>query len=172
MEFLLDHTNFFERFFDWLFLCQNFWAGLFFCHANAKLPPKHWTSVVIENMSHACAFKSTCSSAKWHSPVITNHLSVASRFPLCRQYTITKFIYLPLVVDFIRRQRSRNCCRVLSPYLKNRIHMHYRNFNFCTLTIKTLLIQSYSTIFSLFRYTVFRLKVKCRVTHSTSYIDD
>ena len=52
-EFLLDHTNFLSGFSDWLFFCQNFWAGLFFCHANAKLPPKHWTSIVIEYMANS-----------------------------------------------------------------------------------------------------------------------
>ena len=52
-EFLLDHTNFLSGFSDWLFFCQNFWAGLFFRHANAKLPPKHWTSIVIEYMANS-----------------------------------------------------------------------------------------------------------------------
>ena len=28
--------------------------------------------------------------------------SVASRFPLCVQYVITKFIYFPFVIDLIR----------------------------------------------------------------------
>ena len=110
-EFLLDHTNFFERFFWMTIFCQNFWAGLFFFHANAKRPSKHCTSIVSKNMansrflilhcsvSHACTFKLTCSDAKWHSPLITNPLSVASRFPLCGQYIITKFIYHPLVID-------------------------------------------------------------------------
>ena len=92
MEFSLDHTNYYERFFDWLFLCQIFALGLsaslFFCQANTKLAPKHWTIIVIEN-SHqflflilCCwvmrvSFKSTCASAKWYSRVITNHPSVA-----------------------------------------------------------------------------------------------
>ena len=52
-KFLLDHTNFLSGFSDWLFFCQNFWAGLFFRHANAKLPPKHWTSIVIEYMANS-----------------------------------------------------------------------------------------------------------------------
>ena len=52
-EFLLDHINFLSGFSDWLFFCQNFCAGLFFCHANAKLPPKHWTSIVIEYMANS-----------------------------------------------------------------------------------------------------------------------
>ena len=48
----------FERFFDLLFLCKKFfqlgcYPGLFFCHANAKLPPKHWTSIVIEYMANS-----------------------------------------------------------------------------------------------------------------------
>ena len=52
--------------------------------------------------------------------------------------------------------------------------MRYRNFEICTFTIKTLLAQSHRAIaiFSLLRYTVFRLKVKCHVTHSTSNTDD
>ena len=55
MEFSLDHTNYFERFFDLLYLCQNFALGrsvsLFFCHANAKLAPEHWTIFVIKNIA-------------------------------------------------------------------------------------------------------------------------
>ena len=59
MEFSLDYTNYCVRFFDWLFLCQIFALGLsaslFFCQANAKLAPKHWTIIVIEN-SHQFLF--------------------------------------------------------------------------------------------------------------------
>ena len=32
--------------------------------------------------------------------------SVASRFPLCIQYVITKFIYLSFVIDLIRRDHG------------------------------------------------------------------
>ena len=73
-----------------------------------KKVQKKWLKKKVQNKWSKKWSKSTCSSAKWHSPLITNHLSVASRFPLCGQYISTKFIYLPLVIDFIRRQRSRN----------------------------------------------------------------
>ena len=57
MECSLNHTNYFERLFDWLFVCQNFALGrnvsLIFCHANAKLPFKHWTIIVIENITNS-----------------------------------------------------------------------------------------------------------------------
>ena len=43
--------------------------------------------------------KSTCSSAKWHSPLITNHFSVASRFPLCGQYIITILLFSLILSD-------------------------------------------------------------------------
>ena len=33
--------------------------------------------------------------------------SVASRFPLCVQYVITKFIYLPFLIDLIRRDPKK-----------------------------------------------------------------
>ena len=43
----MEHSNYFERFSDWLFLRQIFALGLaflynffFFCHATAKLAPK------------------------------------------------------------------------------------------------------------------------------------
>ena len=52
-EFLLDHTNFFERFFWMTIFCQKFWAGLFFFHANAKRPSKHCTSIVSKNMANS-----------------------------------------------------------------------------------------------------------------------
>ena len=100
MEFSLDYTNYCVRFFDWLFLCQIFAQGLSaslsFCQANAKLAPKHWTIIVIEN-SHQflflilycwvmrVSFESICANAKCYSQVITNHPSIASRFPLCKQ---------------------------------------------------------------------------------------
>ena len=32
--------------------------------------------------------------------------SVASRFPLCIQYVITKFIYLPFIIDLIKRDHG------------------------------------------------------------------
>ena len=51
MELFLDLTNYFtESVFRLTFLMPKFlrWAAaffifFFFCHANAKLPPKHWT---------------------------------------------------------------------------------------------------------------------------------
>ena len=100
MECSLNHTNYFERLFDWLFVCQNFALGrnvsLIFCHANAKLAFKHWTIIVIENITNSipvfdpplrykiCVVpvRSTCASAKWYRRVSMNHLSVTSRFPL------------------------------------------------------------------------------------------
>ena len=93
-------TNYFERLFDWLFVCQNFALGrnvsLIFCHANAKLALKHWTIIVIENITNSipvfdpplrykiCVVpvRSTWASAKWYRRVSMNHLSVTSRFPL------------------------------------------------------------------------------------------
>ena len=44
--FLLDHTNYFEWFSDWLFLMLTFLRLVvaflyFFCHANAKLASEH-----------------------------------------------------------------------------------------------------------------------------------
>ena len=54
---LMDHANYFEQFFDWLLLCQNFCAGsqrfFILCRGNAKLAPKHWTKIVIENIANS-----------------------------------------------------------------------------------------------------------------------
>ena len=65
----------------------------FFCHAKAKLPSKHWTLIFIENIVFTIL-----------SPTFAP--SVASRFPLCIQYVITKFIYLPFVMDLIKRDHG------------------------------------------------------------------
>ena len=56
IEFSLDHKNYFERFFDDYFYIKIFALGRrvsfsFFFHANAKLAPKHWTTIVIENIT-------------------------------------------------------------------------------------------------------------------------
>ena len=40
--------------------------------------------------------------------------SVASRFPLCIQYEITKFIYLSLVSDLIRRDHGISGPKILT----------------------------------------------------------
>ena len=55
MELLLDRANQFNRFFDWLFVYQNFCAGPprflnFFCHAKAKLSGEHRIFICIENI--------------------------------------------------------------------------------------------------------------------------
>ena len=53
MEFSPDHTNYYERFFDRFFLSKILrWAICFFCHANAKLAPKQWTKIVIEDIAN------------------------------------------------------------------------------------------------------------------------
>ena len=76
----------------------------FFCHANAKLPPKHWTLIVIEYIASTIlhcwvmrlTFEQNCAP------------SVASRLPLCIQYipVVTKFFYLPFVIDLSRRDHG------------------------------------------------------------------
>ena len=54
---LMDHANYFERFFDWLLLCPNFlrWvtAFLHFVSWECELAPKHWTKIVIENIANS-----------------------------------------------------------------------------------------------------------------------
>ena len=106
MELLLDLTNYFNCFFRLNFVCLNFSAEprrfLFFCHAKAKLSRKHWTLIFIENIAFTilhcwvmrAPFESTCAP------------SVASRFPLCIHYVITKFIYLSFVINLIRRDHG------------------------------------------------------------------
>ena len=37
-------------------------VSLIFCHANAKLAPKHWTIIVIENIANSCFRSSTVKS--------------------------------------------------------------------------------------------------------------
>ena len=104
MELLLYHANFFNWFFHWFFYTKIFALGcsissFFFRHANAKLPPKHWTLIVIQSITSTIlycwvlrvAFEYTCA------------LSVASHFPLCVQFLITEFFYLTFVIDPIRR---------------------------------------------------------------------
>ena len=123
MEFLLDHTNFLGGFSTEYFLCQTFWAGLLRwtfllsceCESatqtldfNCNWKYGQFPFLILQCWVMRVFVKSTCSSVKWNLLVITNHLSVASRFPLCGQYIITKFIHLPFVIDFIRRQSSRN----------------------------------------------------------------
>ena len=100
MELLLDRTNYFNRFSDRLFVCQNFCAGprRFFIF----LPLQHWTSIFIENIAFTILhcwvmrvpFESTCAP------------SVASHFPLCIHYVITKSMYLPFVIDLIGRDNG------------------------------------------------------------------
>ena len=65
--FLLDHTNYFEWFSDWLFLILTFLRLVvaflyFFCHANAKLASEHWTIIVIENIANSRFLSSTLES--------------------------------------------------------------------------------------------------------------
>ena len=65
--FLLDHTNYFEWFSDWLFLMLKFLRLVvaflyFFCHANAKLASEHWTIIVIENIANSRFLSSTLES--------------------------------------------------------------------------------------------------------------
>ena len=67
--FLLDHTNYFEWFSDWLFLMLKFLRIVvaflyffFFCHANAKLASEHWTIIVIENIANSRFLSSTLES--------------------------------------------------------------------------------------------------------------
>ena len=81
------------------------YAGLFFCHAN--LPPKHWTQIVIKSMANSQFLTSTIESCMC---LLSRPVPVlnASHFPLGGQYIITEFIYLPLVIDFTRWQRSWN----------------------------------------------------------------
>ena len=81
------------------------WAAVFlpfFCHANAKLPLKHWTLIVIEYIASTIlhcwvmrlAFEQNCAP------------SVSSRFLLCIQYIITKFFCLTFVIDLSRRDHG------------------------------------------------------------------
>ena len=114
-----------------------------------KHSKRHFSFLILYCWVVACSYNSTCSSAKWHSPVITNHLSVTSRFPLVWPVYQTKFIYLPLVIDFIRRQRSRNF-RSLPLLSSIESICAIAILNVCTLTIKASLIQSFREIFSLF----------------------
>ena len=120
----LDPWNIFCTIFSTeYFLCQTFWAGLLRwtfllsceCESatqtldfNCNWKYGQFPFLILQCWVMRVFVKSTCSSVKWNSLVITNHLSVASRFPLCGQYIITKFIHLPFVIDFIRRQSSRN----------------------------------------------------------------
>ena len=52
------------------------------------------------------------------------------------------------------------------PILSHCIHKRYRNVKVCTFTINTLLVVLFKAIFSLFRYTVFRLKVPFPTTYA------
>ena len=61
----------------------------------------HWTLNFIEKsvydpplLGYARTFESTCAPP------------VASRFLLCIQYVIAKFIYLPFAIDLIRRDHG------------------------------------------------------------------
>ena len=126
MQFSLDHSKCLsgsstDYFYVKMFLAGLLpWAVLLSCEretATRTLDFIDWTSywkygqlssLILHCWVMRVPFESACFSAKWHSPVVTYHLSVASRFPLCGQYIITKFISLPLAIDFIRQKRSRN----------------------------------------------------------------
>ena len=57
--------------------------------------------------------------------------SVASNFPLCIQYVITNFNYLPFVIDLIKRDHGISGLNLAA----FRIHKRYRNFKVYTFTI-------------------------------------
>ena len=67
MEFLVDHTIYFERFLDWLFFMSEFlrWVVTslyFFFHTNAKLALKHSTKIAIGNFADSRFRSSTFGS--------------------------------------------------------------------------------------------------------------
>ena len=146
MEFSLDHTNYYERFFDWLFLCQIFALGLsaslFFCQANVKLAPKHWTIIVIENSHKFLFFWSSavesCVCLLSRLVPVLNDTHGLSRIihqllnvSLCvnsrswnlagAHYWTPEFSYLLYVIDLIKRQRSRNFRSFPAPNINGRL---------------------------------------------------
>ena len=58
-------------------------------------------------------------------------LSVASSFPLCIQYVIINFNYLPFVIDLIKRDHGISGLNLAA----FRIQRRYRNFKVYTFTI-------------------------------------
>ena len=110
--------------------------------------------------------KSTCTSAKWYSWVITNHPSVASYFPLCIQYII-EFSHIPFVSDLIRQQRSWNFWS-----LTISMHKCHCNFHVFKFAMKILLVQSGLLSFQIHSFPLLDTlnshpKVECHVTHFT-----
>ena len=60
------HSNCFERFFYVKISALGRSVSLFFCHANAKLAPRHWTKIVLENIANSRFRSSTVGSLLYH----------------------------------------------------------------------------------------------------------
>ena len=60
------HSNCFERFFYVKISALGRSVSLFFCHANAKLAPRHWTKIVLENIANSRFQSSTVGSLLYH----------------------------------------------------------------------------------------------------------
>ena len=61
------HSNCFERFFFMSKFLRWVVAFLyFFCHANAKLAPRHWTKIFLENIANSRFRSSTVGSLLYH----------------------------------------------------------------------------------------------------------
>ena len=130
MGLLLDRSNYFNRFFDWLFVCQNFCAGpwRFFilvvmrkrnCHVSTGLwfPLKIsrlWSSTVD---GYACAFWGDLYTISCFTCILYTVYCI-----LCIPYVITKFIY-----PWPYQTRSRNFRSLALNLAAYRIHKRYCN---------------------------------------------
>ena len=60
------YSNCFERFFYFKISALGRSVSLFFCHANAKLAPRHWTKIVLKNIANSRFRSSTVGSLLYH----------------------------------------------------------------------------------------------------------
>ena len=113
IEFLLDHMSNFLRWAVAFLFSFFFFVFFFFFHANVKQPLKPWTIIVLEDIANSCFRSSTVKSRACLLsrlvPVLNDTHSLSRIIHqllhvslLCKQYILTVFIYLPLVIDLVR----------------------------------------------------------------------
>lgn len=158
VSLLLDHTNYFNR----LFHCQNSCAGpqRFFLFYVMRMQKCHLNTGLKLFLKISRLRSSTVELYVWLlSRLVHHHLLCVYLYIFLLSWTlsdgITEFSVL-----------SRKFSYALLQF--QRLYLQY---------IKSLFVQSYKAILSLFRYTGFPFLIhkqtfKCHITHSTTHIDD